>query len=214
MAQYRQCGTETKQTLWTKTCPFFHFRTKSQVTYAIQLRLASRPSRTSLGPIHKQFPVSRRLPLQVRGYPFYLLFSFSRPCRVVPSAAGSDIILASPPSSNQSLIQYRIIGGTLDLYFFSGPDPKSVIEQYGQVVGLPTRPPNWGFGFHLCRWGYASLSETKEQVDAMRAANIPLEGSFVFGKKPPKMASSVGLVCADQPPRCAHSNVERLGVVS
>ena len=63
---------------------------------------------------------------------------------VLSSAAGSDIILASPPSSNQSLIQYRLIGGTLDLYFFSGPDPKSVIEQYGQVVGLPTRPPNWG----------------------------------------------------------------------
>lgn len=91
------------------------------------------------------------------------------------SAAGADIILASPPSSNQSLIQYRNIGGTLDLYFFSGPDPKSVIEQYGQVVGFPTRPPNWGFGFHLCRWGYTSLFETKEQVDAMRAANIPLE---------------------------------------
>jgi hypothetical protein len=111
------------------------------------------------------------------------------------------------------LIQYRIIGGTLDLYFFSGPDPKSVIEQYGQVVGLPTRPPNWGFGFHLCRWGYASLSETKEQVDAMRAANIPLEGSFLFGKKPPKMASSAGLACADQPAH-VHSNVERLGAVS
>jgi hypothetical protein len=98
-------------------------------------------------------------------------------CRLVPSAAGSDIILASPPSSNQSLIQYRIIGGTLNLYFFSGPDPKSVVEQYGQVVGLPTRPPNWGFGFHLCRWGYSSLSETKEQVDTMLMANIPLEGS-------------------------------------
>jgi alpha-glucosidase len=52
------------------------------------------------------------------------------------------------------------------------------------VVGFPTRPPNWGFGFHLCRWGYTSLFETKKQVDAMRAANIPLEGSFFFGKKP------------------------------
>lgn len=104
-------------------------------------------------------------------------------CRVASSAAGSDIILASPPSSNQSLIQYRIIGGTLDFYFFSGPDPNSVIEQYGQVVGFPTRPPNWGFGFHLCRWGYVSLFETKEQVDAMRAANIPLEGSFFLGGK-------------------------------
>src|SRR6266702_1236059 len=86
-------------------------------------------------------------------------------------------MLASPPSSNQSLIQFRLIGGTLDLYFFSGPDPKSVIEQYGQLVGLPTRLPNWGFGFHLCRWGYTSLSETRQQVDAMRAADIPLEGS-------------------------------------
>jgi alpha-glucosidase len=94
----------------------------------------------------------------------------------VLSAAGSDIILATPPSSNQSLIQFRLIGGTLDLYFFSGPDPKSVIEQYGQVVGLPARLPNWGFGFHLCRWGYTSLSETRQQVDAMRAADIPLEG--------------------------------------
>lgn len=91
------------------------------------------------------------------------------------SAAGSDIILATPPFSNQSLIQFRLIGGTLDLYFFSGPDPKSVIEQYGQVVGLPARLPNWGFGFHLCKWGYKSLSETRQQVDAMRAADIPLE---------------------------------------
>jgi alpha-glucosidase len=132
--------------------------------------------------------------------PLLLLFAIS--LTVLPSAAGSDVFLASPPSSNQTLIQYRIIGGTLDLYFFSGPDPKSVIEQYGQVVGLPTRPPNWGFGFHLCRWGYASLSETKEQVDAMRAANIPLEGSFRF-RNPPKMASSAGLACADQSARLA-----------
>ena len=34
-------------------------------------------------------------------YSFYLLFT---PCSVVPSAGGSDIIRASPPSSTQSLI--------------------------------------------------------------------------------------------------------------
>lgn len=67
------------------------------------------------------------------------------------SAAGADIILATPPSSGKSLIQYRMLGGTLDFYFFSGPDPKSVIEQYGEVVGKPTWQPLWAFGFHLCR---------------------------------------------------------------
>lgn len=45
-----------------------------------------------------------------------------------------------------------MLGGTLDLYFLSGPDPKSVIEQYSDVVGKPAWQPMWGFGFHLCRY--------------------------------------------------------------
>lgn len=77
-----------------------------------------------------------------------------------------------------SLIQYRAIGGTLDFYFFSGPTSQAVIEQYGQLIGLPTWQPLFGLGFHLCRWGYANVSETKEQVTRMREANIPLEGKY------------------------------------
>ncbi|TCD60713.1 hypothetical protein EIP91_009634 [Steccherinum ochraceum] len=91
------------------------------------------------------------------------------------SAAGSDILLLTPPSSNVSLVEYRMIGGTLDLYFVSGPGPQQVIEQYGELIGLPTWQPAFGFGFHLCRWGYSNISETKEQVTKMREAGIPLE---------------------------------------
>ena len=67
------------------------------------------------------------------------------------SAAGADILLLSPPRSKVSLVQYRMIGGVLDFYFFSGPSPQNVIEQYGAMIGLPTFQPLWGFGFHLCR---------------------------------------------------------------
>ncbi|KAF9472639.1 hypothetical protein BDN70DRAFT_844291 [Pholiota conissans] len=91
------------------------------------------------------------------------------------SAAGGDILLLTPPNSNTSLIEYRMIGGTFDFYFFSGPNPNAVIEQYGALVGLPTWQPAWGFGFHLCRWGYKDIAETREQVTRMREANIPLE---------------------------------------
>ncbi|KAI0329976.1 hypothetical protein GY45DRAFT_1324212 [Cubamyces sp. BRFM 1775] len=91
------------------------------------------------------------------------------------SSAGSDTFLLTPPSSSVSLVQYRAIGGTLDFYFFSGPSPQKVIEQYGELIGLPAWQPYWSFGFHLCRWGYASVNETKAQVEAMHAAGIPLE---------------------------------------
>ncbi|KAH8091383.1 glycosyl hydrolases family 31-domain-containing protein [Cristinia sonorae] len=91
------------------------------------------------------------------------------------SAAGSDILIVTPPSSKVSLIEYRLLGGTLDFYFLSGPTPQKVIEQYGELVGLPTWQPAWGFGFHLCRWGYTNINETREQVTKMREANIPLE---------------------------------------
>ncbi|KAF9451452.1 glycoside hydrolase family 31 protein [Macrolepiota fuliginosa MF-IS2] len=91
------------------------------------------------------------------------------------SAAGSDILLLTPKDASTSLIQYRTIGGIFDFYFLSGPTPQRVIEQYGEVVGLPTWQPIWGFGFHLCRWGYQNLNETRDQVIKMRAADIPLE---------------------------------------
>ena len=35
--------------------------------------------------------------------------------------------------------------------------------------------PYWAFGFQLCRWGYKNIEETREQVQRMREAGIPLE---------------------------------------
>ncbi|KAH7909433.1 glycoside hydrolase family 31 protein [Hygrophoropsis aurantiaca] len=91
------------------------------------------------------------------------------------SSAGTDIFLQTPANSNVSLIEYRAIGGILDFYFFSGPTVPEVIAQYGAVIGYPMWQPAWGFGFHLCRWGYHNISDDRQNVANMRAANIPLE---------------------------------------
>ncbi|KAG1814614.1 glycoside hydrolase family 31 protein [Suillus subaureus] len=91
------------------------------------------------------------------------------------SSAGSDTFLQTPPNSKVSLIEYRMIGGILDFYFFSGPSDAEVIAQYGSVIGYPMWQPAWGFGFHLCRWGYHNVSDDIENVAQMRAAGIPLE---------------------------------------
>lgn len=91
------------------------------------------------------------------------------------SAAGSDILLLTPPGSHASLIQYRMLGGTLDLYFFSGPNPSQVIEQYSEVVGKPAWQNAWAFGYQQCRWGYKNVSELREVVRRMNDSKIPME---------------------------------------
>ncbi|XP_054285968.1 lysosomal alpha-glucosidase-like [Macrosteles quadrilineatus] len=81
-----------------------------------------------------------------------------------------DIILQPAPA-----ITYRTIGGVLDFFFFLGPTPADVISQYTGLIGRPFMPPYWSLGFHLCRFGYKSLSETMEVWNRTRNAGIPLD---------------------------------------
>lgn len=58
---------------------------------------------------------------------------------------GIDVVLSEAAAS------FRTIGGVLDLYFFAGPRPEDVLEQYTAIVGRPRMPPFWSLGFHNCK---------------------------------------------------------------
>ena len=86
------------------------------------------------------------------------------------NAHGQEILLK--PTN----ITWRTLGGSIDLFFFSGPSATEVTQQYQfGAVGLPALQQYFTFGYHQCRWGYANWSEVEDVVNNFADFGLYLE---------------------------------------
>ncbi|XP_041960066.1 lysosomal alpha-glucosidase [Alosa sapidissima] len=103
-------------------------------------------------------------------HPFYLCMESDGSAHgfFLLNSNAMDVVLQPAPA-----VTWRTIGGILDFYVFTGPDPSAVIGQYLEVIGRPAMPVYWAMGYHLCRWGYKSSNATWDVVKTMRNYGMP-----------------------------------------
>ncbi|HWZ82421.1 MAG TPA: glycoside hydrolase family 31 protein [Terriglobales bacterium] len=66
-------------------------------------------------------------------------------------------------------------GGALDYYFFYGPTPKRVIEEFTQLVGRTPLPPLFALGYQQCRYTYYPESQVLDIAAQFRKRKIPAD---------------------------------------
>lgn len=72
-------------------------------------------------------------------------------------------------------LTWRTLGGSVELYFYSGPTASEVTSAHLNVIGLPAMQQYFTFGYHQCRWGYANWTQLQGIVDSFKEFDIPLE---------------------------------------
>jgi alpha-glucosidase len=66
-------------------------------------------------------------------------------------------------------------GGELNYYFFAGPDPKKVVQEYTALVGRSPLPPLWSLGYQQSRYSYYPEARAREIATTLREKNIPAD---------------------------------------
>lgn len=78
--------------------------------------------------------------------------------------------------NNHALFSLIVPDAALDYYVIAGPDPKTVIARYADLVGHPTLPPKWAFGLWMSS-GFKrdSADEVFARARELRDHDIPAD---------------------------------------
>lgn len=81
--------------------------------------------------------------------------------------------------TNDAEINITLQGDSLIAYFFAGPTPADVLQQYTELTGHMPIPPRWAIGYHQCRWSYLSEEQVRQVASRLRERNHPCDSIWL-----------------------------------
>ncbi|HEY4682561.1 MAG TPA: glycoside hydrolase family 31 protein [Candidatus Acidoferrales bacterium] len=76
---------------------------------------------------------------------------------------------------SEALYSFGAEGGELNYYFFYGPHPKKVLEDFSTLIGNTPLPPLWTLGYQQCRYSYYPEARVREVARTFREKKIPAD---------------------------------------
>lgn len=77
-------------------------------------------------------------------------------------------------------INFKTIGGIIDVFVFVGQNPNEVVQLYTSLIGNPLLPSYWALGFQITRYGYVNTSHVSNVIERNHKANIPMVSCIFF----------------------------------
>ncbi len=76
---------------------------------------------------------------------------------------------------SEAFYSFGAEGGELNYYFFYGPHPKKVLEDYTALIGRTPLPPLWALGYQQSRYSYYPEARVREIARTFREKKIPAD---------------------------------------
>ena len=75
---------------------------------------------------------------------------------------------------NGTIINYKMVGGNIELFIFHATDPDYILKKYHTYIGRPYLPPVWAMGFQQARTGY-TVKDFQTIIEKHQADRIPID---------------------------------------
>src|SRR6516165_10216103 len=70
-------------------------------------------------------------------------------------------------------------GGEINYYYFAGPEPKRIVQEFVEMVGHTPLPPYWSLGFQQSRYSYYREARVYEIAKRFCEKKIPCDAIYL-----------------------------------